>query len=325
MITKIWKTKPPKNAKLNQAMAEVQKCIVGQQEMLESIFTGLLTGGHILIEGLPGLAKTLAISSVAKVTSLDFKRVQFTPDLLPTDIIGTMIFNSMSQAFSIKKGPVFTNILLADEINRSPAKVQSALLEAMAEKQVTIGDNSFPLEAPFLVLATQNPIEQEGTYNLPEAQLDRFLFKVKVAYPNRNEEMEILNRMSTLHKPVMEPILSAVDIMAFREQVDQVYIDEKLKNYIVDLVMATRQPKDYGLTELQHFIAFGASPRASVNFPKSAKAYAFMKGRNYVSADDIKAVAYPLLRHRLLLSYEAQAEELDTDQVIDQIIRRVRV
>ena len=314
-----------KATKLNQAMAEVQKSIVGQQEMLESIFIGLLTGGHILIEGLPGLAKTLAISSVAKVTSLDFKRVQFTPDLLPTDIIGTMIFNSMSQAFSIKKGPVFTHILLADEINRSPAKVQSALLEAMAEKQVTIGDNSFPLEDPFLVLATQNPIEQEGTYNLPEAQLDRFLFKVKVAYPTRKEEMEILNRMSTLHKPIVEPILSAIDIMAFREQVDQVYIDEKLKNYIVDLVMATRQPKDYGLTDLKPFISFGASPRASVNFPKSAKAYAFMKGRNYVSADDIKAIAYPLLRHRLLLSYEAQAEELDADQVIDQIIRRVRV
>ena len=316
---------PAKTNKLNKAMAEVQKCIVGQQEMLESIFTGLLTGGHILIEGLPGLAKTLAISSVAKVTSLDFKRVQFTPDLLPTDIIGTMIFNSMSQAFSIKKGPVFTNILLADEINRSPAKVQSALLEAMAEKQVTIGDNSFPLEDPFLTLATQNPIEQEGTYNLPEAQLDRFLFKVKVDYPTKAEEMEILNRMSTLHKPVVEPILSAIDIMAFREQVDQVYIDEKLKNYIVDLVMATRRPKDYGLTDLQPFISFGASPRATVNFPKSAKAFAFMKGRTYVSADDIKAVAYPLLRHRLLLSYEAQAEELDADQVIDQIIRRVRL
>ena len=316
---------PAKTNKLNKAMAEVQKCIVGQQEMLESIFTGLLTGGHILIEGLPGLAKTLAISSVAKVTSLDFKRVQFTPDLLPTDIIGTMIFNSMSQAFSIKKGPVFTNILLADEINRSPAKVQSALLEAMAEKQVTIGDNSFPLEDPFLTLATQNPIEQEGTYNLPEAQLDRFLFKVKVDYPTKAEEMEILNRMSTLHKPVVEPILSAIDIMAFREQVDQVYIDEKLKTYIVDLVMATRRPKDYGLTDLQPFISFGASPRATVNFPKSAKAFAFMKGRTYVSADDIKAVAYPLLRHRLLLSYEAQAEELDADQVIDQIIRRVRL
>ncbi len=311
--------------RLKKAMAEVQKVIVGQQEMLESIFTGLLTGGHILIEGLPGLAKTLTISSVAKVTSLDFKRVQFTPDLLPTDIIGTMIFNSMSQAFSIKKGPVFTNILLADEINRSPAKVQSALLEAMAEKQVTIGDNSWPLEDPFLVLATQNPIEQEGTYNLPEAQLDRFMFKVKVGYSSRSEEMEILNRMSSLKTPRIQPLLSAVDIMAFREQVDQVYIDEKLKNYIVDLVMATRRPKDYGLVDLQHFISYGASPRATVNFPRSAKAYAFIKGRNYVSADDIQAVAYPLLRHRLLLSYEAQAEELDTDQVIDQIIRRVRL
>lgn len=311
--------------KLKKAMEEVQKVIVGQQEMLDSIFIGLLTGGHILIEGVPGLAKTLAISSVAQVTSLDFKRAQFTPDLLPTDIIGTMIFNSISQAFSIKKGPVFTNILLADEINRAPAKVQSALLEAMAEKQVTIGDNSFTLEDPFLVLATQNPIEQEGTYNLPEAQLDRFLFKVKVGYSTRSQEMEILNRMSSFNVPAVQPILSAVDVLAFRQKVDEVYLDDKLKNYIIDLVMATRKPKDCGLMDMEPFISFGASPRATVNFPKAAKAHAFIKERNYVSADDVKAVAYPILRHRLLLSYEAQAEELDADQVIDQIIRRVRV
>ena len=311
--------------KLKKAIEEVQTVIVGQQEMLNSIFVGLLTGGHILIEGVPGLAKTLAISSVAQVTSLDFKRVQFTPDLLPTDIIGTMIFNSMSQAFSVKKGPVFTHILLADEINRAPAKVQSALLEAMAEKQVTIGDNSFTLEDPFLVLATQNPIEQEGTYNLPEAQLDRFLFKVKVDYCTRSQEMEILNRMSSLNVPVVQPVLSAMDIFAFRQKVDEVYLDDKLKNYIIDLVMATRNPKDYGLMDLDPFITFGASPRATVNFPKAAKAHAFIKERNYVAADDIKAVAYPILRHRLLLSYEAQAEELDADQIIDQIIKRIRV
>ncbi len=311
--------------RLKTAMAEVRKVIVGQQEMLDSIFIGLLTGGHILIEGVPGLAKTLAISSVAQVTSLEFKRVQFTPDLLPTDIIGTMIFNSMSQAFSIKKGPVFTNILLADEINRAPAKVQSALLEAMAEKQVTIGENSFGLEEPFLVLATQNPIEQEGTYNLPEAQLDRFLFKVKVDYSTRSQEMEILNRMSSLDEPSVQPVLSAVDIVAFRKKVDEVYLDDKLKNYIVDLVMATRKPKDYGLMDMVPFVSLGASPRATVNFPKAAKACAFIKERNYVSADDIKAVAYPILRHRLVLSYEAQAEEMDSDQIIDQIIRRVRV
>ena len=311
--------------KLKQALAEVRTVIVGQEEMLESIFIGLLTGGHILIEGVPGLAKTLAVSSVAKATSLDFKRVQFTPDLLPTDIMGTMIFNSMSQAFSIKKGPVFTHILLADEINRAPAKVQSALLEAMAEQQVTIGDNSFALEDPFLVLATQNPIEQEGTYNLPEAQLDRFLFKVKVGYSTRSQEMEILNRMSTLKKPSVQPVLSSVDILAFRQKVDEVYLDDKLKNYIIDLIMATRKPKDYGLMDMEPFISFGASPRASVNFPKSAKAYAFIKGRNYVSADDVKAVAYPILRHRLLLSYEAQAEDMDADQIINQIIKRVRV
>ncbi len=311
--------------KLKKAMEEVRTVIVGQQEMLDSVFIGLLTGGHILIEGVPGLAKTLTISSVAQVTSLDFKRVQFTPDLLPTDIVGTMIFNSMSQAFSIKKGPVFTNILLADEINRAPAKVQSALLEAMAEKQVTIGDNSFELEDPFLVLATQNPIEQEGTYNLPEAQLDRFLFKVKVSYSTRSQEMEIMNRMSSLNTPVVQPELSAVDVLAFRQKVDEVYLDEKLKNYIVDLVMATRKPRDYGLLDLEPFISFGASPRATVNFPKAVKAYAFIKERNYVSADDIKALAYPLLRHRLILSYEAQAEDMDADRIISQIIRRVRV
>ena len=311
--------------KLTQALQEVQKVVVGQQEMVESIFIGLLTGGHILIEGVPGLAKTLTISSVAQVTSLDFKRVQFTPDLLPTDIIGTMIFNSMSQAFSIKKGPVFTNILLADEINRAPAKVQSALLEAMAEKQVTIGEESFTLDAPFLVLATQNPIEQEGTYNLPEAQLDRFLFKVKVSYSTRSQEMEILNRMSSLNQPKVTSILSALDIRSFQQQVDKIYLDDKLKNYIIDLVMATRKPKEYGMMDLEHFISFGASPRATVNFPKSAKAYAFLKGRDYVAMDDIKAVAYPLLRHRLILSYEAQAEELTADQVIDQILKRVKM
>ena len=311
--------------KLTQALQEVQKVVVGQQEMVESIFIGLLTGGHILIEGVPGLAKTLTISSVAQVTSLDFKRVQFTPDLLPTDIIGTMIFNSMSQAFSIKKGPVFTNILLADEINRAPAKVQSALLEAMAEKQVTIGEESFALDAPFLVLATQNPIEQEGTYNLPEAQLDRFLFKVKVSYSTRSQEMEILNRMSSLNQPKVSSILSALDIRSFQQQVDKIYLDDKLKNYIIDLVMATRKPKEYGMMDLEHFVSFGASPRATVNFPKSAKAYAFLKGRDYVAMDDIKAVAYPLLRHRLILSYEAQAEELTADQVIDQILKRVKM
>lgn len=320
-----YNTEEVQIGKLKEAVEEVQKVVVGQQEMVDSLFIGLLTGGHILIEGVPGLAKTLAISSMAQATSLDFQRVQFTPDLLPTDIIGTMIFNSMSQAFSVKKGPVFTHILLADEINRAPAKVQSALLEAMAEKQVTIGDNSFPLENPFLVLATQNPIEQEGTYNLPEAQLDRFMFKVKVSYSTRSEEMEILNRMSSLSKPEVRPILSSVDILAFQKKVDEVYLDEKLKNYIIDLVMATRTPKDYGLMDLENFISFGASPRATVNFPKAAKAQAFMKERNYVAIDDVKAVAYPILRHRLLLSYEAQAENFDADQIIDQIIKRVRV
>ena len=311
--------------KLNDAMLEVQNVIVGQREMLDSIFTGLLIGGHILVEGVPGLAKTLAISSVAQATSLDFKRVQFTPDLLPSDIIGTMIFNSTSQVFSVKKGPIFTHILLADEINRAPPKVQSALLEAMAEKQVTIGENSFTLEDPFLVLATQNPIEQEGTYHLPEAQLDRFLFKVLVDYCQRSEEMEILNRMSSLNTPQARAMLSAEDLLAFRQQADQIYLDDKLKNYIVDLVMATRNPKDYGLMDLVNLISVGASPRATVNFPKAAKAYAFIRGKKYVTADDIKAIAYPLLRHRLILSYEAQAEEITADEVITRIIKKVRV
>ncbi len=311
--------------KLNRAMREVQNVIVGQQEMLDSIFTGLLIGGHILVEGVPGLAKTLAISSVAQATSLDFQRVQFTPDLLPSDIIGTMIFNSTSQVFSVKKGPVFTHILLADEINRAPPKVQSALLEAMEEKQVTIGENSFALEDPFLVLATQNPIEQEGTYHLPEAQMDRFLFKVLVDYGQRAEEMEILNRMSSLSIPQARPVLSAEDLLTFRQQADQTYLDDKLKNYIVDLVMATRNPKDYGLMDLVNLISIGASPRATVNFPKAAKAYAFIHGKKYVTADDIKAIAYPLLRHRLILSYEAQAEEITADDVITRIIKKVRV
>ena len=319
------KKKSKSENKLKTAQKEVQNVIVGQQEMLNSIFVGLLTGGHILIEGLPGLAKTLTISSVAKLTSLAFQRVQFTPDLLPSDIIGTMIFNAGSQDFSVKKGPVFTNILLADEINRAPAKVQSALLESMAEHQVTIGESSYPLPRPFLVLATQNPIEQEGTYNLPEAQMDRFLFKVLVGYSSRSEEMLILNRMSADKTPEVKPLLSAQEILDFQKQAQKIYLDDKLKNYIIDLVMATRYPKDYGLMDLKPLIAYGASPRATVNFPKAAKALAFIQGREYVTGDDIKAVAYPILRHRLILSYEAQADNVLADEIIDQIIRRVKV
>ena len=313
------------NSRLNQAIQEVQKVIVGQQEMLDSIFTGLLTGGHILVEGVPGLAKTLAISSVAQATSLEFQRVQFTPDLLPSDIIGTMIFNTSNQVFSVKKGPVFTNILLADEVNRAPAKVQSALLEAMAEKQVTIGETSFTLPDPFLVLATQNPIEQEGTYQLPEAQMDRFLFKVLVDYSNKKEEMEILNRMSSLKQPQVESVLSLEDVLNFRKKADQIYLDDQLKNNMVDLVMATRHPKDYGLVDLASLISFGASPRATVNFPKAVKARAFIRGKEYVTVDDVKAVTYPLLRHRLILSYVAQAEGITADDVITRIIKGIRV
>ena len=309
-------------AKLQRAIQEVSKVVVGQEEMIESLFIGLLSGGHILIEGVPGLAKTLGISSVARATSLDFSRVQFTPDLLPSDIVGTMIFNSKTQNFSIKKGPVFTNMLLADEINRAPAKVQSALLEAMAELQVTIGETSLPLEDPFLVLATQNPIEQEGTYSLPEAQLDRFLFKVVVKYPSRSQELEILDRMSQLSPPMIKPQISGQDILSYRTHSNQIYLDDKLKNFIVDVVMATRDPKKYGFVDIAPLISYGVSPRATVSLPKAAKARAFIKGKKYVTLDDIKAVCYPLLRHRLILSYEASADQVDPDEIISQIIRR---
>ncbi len=318
------KTFPVVREKIKKALKELNSVIVGQQEMLESVFVGLLTGGHVLIEGVPGLAKTLAISSVAQSTSLNFQRVQFTPDLLPSDIIGTMIFNSINQSFSVKKGPVFTNILLADEINRAPPKVQSALLEAMAEKQVTIGEKSFPLQRPFLVLATQNPIEQEGTYPLPEAQMDRFLFKVLVRYSGRSEEMEILNRMSSLKTPSVCPVLSQEDVLNFQTQVHQVYMEDRFKNDIVDLVLATREPENYGLKDIASFISLGASPRATVYFPAAAKAHALLKDREYVSIDDIHSVAYPLLRHRLILSYEAQAEDITPDKVISQIIKRIK-
>ena len=309
--------------RLSLCMEEVRKVIVGQEEMIESIFIGLLTGGHILIEGLPGLAKTLTVSSTAKALNLNFQRVQFTPDLLPADIIGTMIYNSSTHDFSVKKGPVFTNILLADEVNRSPAKVQSALLEAMGEKQVTIAETTYALEKPFLVLATQNPLEHEGTYPLPEAQLDRFLFKILVTYPTRKEEKEIFDRMSVQSNYQIVPQLTAKEILDF--QLEDVYIDDKLKDYMIDIVMASRNPSEYGLLELKEWIQIGASPRATVNFPKACRARAFIRGKKFVTAEDVKAVSYPLLRHRLILSYEAQAENLQPDHIIETILKRVPV
>lgn len=310
---------------VDRMLREIGKVVVGQREMLEGILMGLLTGGHVLLEGVPGLAKTLTISSVAKSVSLNFGRIQFTPDLLPSDLIGTMIFNPKSGEFAPKKGPIFTNIVLADEINRAPAKVQSALLEAMAEKQVTIGDASYQIESPFLVLATQNPLEQEGTYPLPEAQLDRFMFKILVTYPTKTEELEIMNRMGQDNQPHIEAVITREELTRARARVDQVYVDEKIRNYIVELVMATRQPKKYGLDELESLINVGASPRATINLIRSAKANAFIKGRGYVTAEDVKAIAYNVLRHRLILSFEAEAEEIKSDDVIKKILARVEV
>ena len=309
--------------RLSLCMEEVRKVIVGQEEMIESIFIGLLTEGHILIEGLPGLAKTLTVSSTAKAMSLNFQRVQFTPDLLPTDIIGTMIYNSSTHDFSVKKGPVFTNILLADEVNRAPAKVQSALLEAMGEKQVTIAETTHKLEKPFLVLATQNPLEHEGTYPLPEAQLDRFLFKILVTYPTRKEEEEIFKRMSAASNYQITPKLTADEVLSFQSHLKDVYIDDKVKNYMIDIVMASRNPTEYGLLELKEWIQIGASPRATVNFPAACRARAFIRGKKFVTAEDVKAVAYPLLRHRIILSYEAQAENLQPDHIIETILKRI--
>lgn len=310
---------------VDRMVTEVSKVVVGQRDMVEGILMGLLSGGHVLLEGVPGLAKTLAISSISKSISLDFQRIQFTPDLLPTDLIGTMIFNPKSGEFTAKKGPIFTNIVLADEINRAPAKVQSALLEAMAEKQVTIGDQTYRLDSPFLVLATQNPLEQEGTYPLPEAQMDRFMFKINVTYPTRNEELEILSRMGSGAKPEIQPVITREELLRASKSMDQIYVDEKVKNYIVEIVMATRKPSDYGLTKIANLLAVGGSPRASISLIRAGKAHAFMRGRGYVTAEDVKAIAYSVLRHRLILTYEAEAENIKSDDVIKEILNHVEV
>ncbi len=310
---------------ITEMMNEMNKVVVGQRDMIEGIVMGLLTGGHILLEGVPGLAKTLTISTLAKTISLQFQRIQFTPDLLPTDLIGTMIFNPQSGEFKAKKGPIFSNIVLADEINRAPAKVQSALLEAMAEKQVTIGDNSYVLDHPFLVLATQNPLEQEGTYPLPEAQMDRFMFKVNVNYPSKEDELEIVNRMGVNIKPEIKSVINRDQLLMVSETVDQIYVDQKVKNYIVDVIMATREPKLYGLGRFESIITVGGSPRASISLIRAAKAHAFLRGRGFVTAEDIKAIIYKVLRHRLILSYEAEAENLKTDDIIREVLAAVEV
>lgn len=310
---------------IDKMFQEVSKVVVGQREMIEGIIMGLLTGGHVLLEGVPGLAKTLTISSVAKAISLHFQRVQFTPDLLPSDLIGTMIFNPKTGEFSPKIGPIFTNILLADEINRAPAKVQSALLECMAEKQVTIGDKTYKLESPFLVLATQNPLEQEGTYPLPEAQMDRFMFKIVVDYPNKADEIEIMTRMGTDKTPEMTSVITKEELLAARNIVDMIYVDNKVQTYIVDLVMATRKPMEYGLGKLEDLIQVGGSPRATISLVRAAKAHAFLNKRGFVTADDVKAVAYNVLRHRLILSFEAEAENIKSENVISDLLGQVEV
>jgi MoxR-like ATPase len=310
---------------VERMLQEVSKMVVGQKEMVEGILMGLLTGGHVLLEGVPGLAKTLTISTMSKTISLDFQRIQFTPDLLPTDLIGTMIFNPKSGDFAPKKGPIFTNIVLADEINRAPAKVQSALLEAMAEKQVTIGEVSYKLERPFLVLATQNPLEQEGTYPLPEAQMDRFMFKINVNYPTKAEELEIVNRMSLNEQPELQAVITKEDLLRAAQRIDQIYVDAKVKNYIVEIVMASRHPSEYGLASIANLLSVGGSPRASISLIRAAKAHAFLRGRGYVTAEDIKAIAYNVLRHRFILTYEAEAENIKSDEIVKEILAHIEV
>ncbi|KAB2826702.1 MAG: MoxR family ATPase [Paludibacter sp.] len=303
----------------------MDKVIVGQKHLVESLLIGLLADGHILLEGVPGLAKTLAIKTLADLIKGDYSRIQFTPDLLPADVIGTMIYSQKKEEFSSRKGPVFANLVLADEINRAPAKVQSALLEAMQERQVTIGEHTYPLPKPFLVMATQNPIEQEGTYPLPEAQVDRFMLKVVINYPKKEEEKLIIRQNLKKDKPQVAPVLSPDDIMAAREVVRQVYIDEKIERYIIDIVFATRFPSDYGLKNLKEMIAFGASPRASINLALAARAYAFIKRRGYVIPEDVRAVCYDVLRHRIGLSYEAEANNMTSDEIITEILNSVEV
>lgn len=303
----------------------MDKVIIGQKHLVESLLIGLLSDGHILLEGVPGLAKTLAIKTLSDLVKCDFSRIQFTPDLLPADVVGTMIYSQKKEEFSIKKGPIFSNLILADEINRAPAKVQSALLEAMQERQVTIGENTYKLEEPFLVMATQNPIEQEGTYPLPEAQVDRFMLKVVIKYPKKEEEKLIIRQNLLKEKPKVAPILTPKDIIAARDIVRQVYIDEKIERYIVDIVFATRYPQDYGLESLKDMISFGASPRASINLALAARAYAFIKRRGYVIPEDIRAVCYDVLRHRIGLSYEAEANNMTSDEIITEILNTVEV
>ena len=321
------------NEKINHAAGfvtrindELSKVIVGQQTMIERLLIGLLSNGHILLEGVPGLAKTLAIKSISQTIMAQFSRIQFTPDLLPADVIGTMIYNQTKNEFVVRKGPIFANFILADEINRAPAKVQSALLEAMQERQVTIGDTSYKLQEPFLVLATQNPIEQEGTYPLPEAQVDRFMLKVVVGYPTKSEEQLIIRQNTLgLNSPVINPVASTSEILTAKELVRQVYLDEKVESYILDIVFATRYPEKFNLAKLKPLISFGGSPRASINMALASKAYAFLNKRGYVIPEDVRNICRDVLRHRLGLTYEAEAENVNVEDIINEILKTVNV
>ncbi len=307
-------------------MMEAQKVIVGQKYLIERLMVGLLADGHVLVEGVPGLAKTTAVKTLADTLHCRFQRIQFTPDMLPADLIGTLIYDQHTRTFSVKKGPVFSNIILADEINRAPAKVQSALLEAMQERQVTIGDNTLKLEAPFLVMATQNPIEQEGTYPLPEAQVDRFMLKVKVSYPSKEEEHLILKRMATTQRTVsVNRVISPEDILNARKVVDQIYMDEKIEQYIVDIIFASRSPEKYRLADLKPLIQYGASPRATISLALASKAYAFINGRGYVTPQDVKSIGRDVLRHRIVPSYEAEAENKSSEDLVSRIFEEVQV
>jgi len=324
-ITELNERIKNESAFIDLLMNEIGKVIVGQKAMVERLVIGLLGNGHILLEGVPGLAKTLAIKTLASAMKSKFQRIQFTPDLLPADLIGTQIYNQKDGNFFIRKGPIFSNFILADEINRAPAKVQSALLEAMQERQVTIGEQTFKLEEPFLVLATQNPIEQEGTYPLPEAQVDRFMLKIKITYPQRDEELSIMRQNMNMDSIKVNPVISQEDILKARHLIQDVYIDEKIEKYILDIVFATRSPKDFGLNNLTELISYGASPRATINLAIGAKAMAFIKRRGYVIPEDVRAICMDVLRHRIAVTYEAEAEEITSENVIHEILNKVEV
>lgn len=310
---------------VDKIMDEVGKVIVGQKYMVERLLIGLLCNGHIHLEGVPGLAKTLTVTTLSSTIQTRFQRIQFTPDLLPADLVGTLIYDQSKGKFTTKKGPVFANLILADEINRSPAKVQSALLEAMQERQVTIGDETFKLDDPFLVLATQNPIEQEGTYPLPEAQIDRFMLKLSIGYPNKEEELEIMRRMTKKDIPTANHVVTPQEIVKARSVVHEIYMDEKIERYIIDIVFATRNPKDYGLDEIEDLIEYGASPRASINLTMAAKAHAFLRHRGYVTPEDVRSIGMDVLRHRVIVTYEAEAEEVTAEDVVRKILNKVEV